>query len=148
MNTKEVTTGEISMKDKWAIQKLNVEGFDAIAMINKAYVNFNKKDKFPFLLSVEISLVDTVNELPTEMENERLADIEEELLKIFRKTQEVQYIGHITRKGWRDILCYIASENLDGNTIGKYCDSIEEDRNINIETIEDIEWETVDVFLE
>jgi hypothetical protein len=131
-------------ENKWVIRKLNIDGFDALAMINSAYSNFTEKAFFPFLLSVELSLIDTINDLPTGEENIRLTEIEENLLKIFSKTQKIQYIGHVTRKGWRDILCYTENKNLDSEEIGKYCDSIEQNRNINIEINEDPEWKIVD----
>ena len=131
------------MENNWAIRIIDVEGFDAIAMVNKSYLNFEKKEDFPFLLSVELSLVDTVNDVPTGEENLRLTEIEENLLGIFKSTQEVHYIGHITRKGWRDILCYVGSKDLDGEAIGTYCDGIEADRNIAIEINEDPQWNMV-----
>ena len=130
------------IKDNWAIRFIEIDGFQATAAVNKGYLDFPDKDKFPFLLSVELSLLETVNDLPTGKENERLVEIEEKLLDIFKSTQELHYIGHITRKGWRDILCYAGSKELDGEAIGAYCDSIEADRDIVIEINEDLEWNT------
>ena len=130
------------IKDNWVIRLIEVDGFQATAAVNQGYLDFPDKDKFPFLLSVELSLLETVNDLPTGKENERLVEIEEKLLDIFGSTQKLHYIGHITRKGWRDILCYVGSKALDGEAIGAYCDSIEADRDIVIEINEDLEWKT------
>ncbi|MFB9077945.1 DUF695 domain-containing protein [Flavobacterium procerum] len=132
------------MKNNWAIRLIEVEGFTATATVNKGYLEFQDKDKFPFLLSVELSLLETENDLPTEKENARLIEIEENLLNIFKSTQQVHYVGHITRKGFRDILCYVGSEDLDGEAIGAYCDSIEAEREIAIDINEDSEWETAE----
>lgn len=130
------------MKDSWAIRMLEVEGFSALAAVNNGYIDFEDKHKFPYLLSVELSLLDTVNDRPTGEENVRLEEIEENLLSIFRSNQEVHYIGHITRQGFRDILCYVGSKDLDGEAIGAYCDTIETERDINIEINDDPSWDT------
>lgn len=135
------------MKDNWAIRLIEVEGFTATARVNKGYLEFQDKEKFPFLLSVELSLLETENDLPTEKENQRLVEIEENLLNIFKSTQQVQYIGQITRKGFRDILCYLESEELNGEAINIYCDSIEAERDIAINIDEDPEWETAESLL-
>jgi len=131
------------MEDNWVLRKVKVEGFDALSMVNTGYLDFEKKENFPFLLSVELELIDTVNDMPTGEENVCLTDIEEDLLKIFESTQEVHYIGHVTRKGWRDILCYVGSKNLDGEAIGAYCDNISANRDISIEINEDPQWNMV-----
>lgn len=130
------------MKDNWAIRLIEVDNFTATAAVNRGYLDFERKNEFPFLLSIELSLLDTVDDRPSGDENYRLEDIEENLLNIFRNTQEVHYIGHITRNGYRDILCYVASKDLDIDAITNYCNTIEIDRNINIEIDEDPLWET------
>lgn len=128
------------MKDNWTIRLIEVDNFTAVAMVNKGYLDFSNKSEFPLLLSVELSLVETIDDLPTENEKERLDEIEKKLVAIFKSTQEVLYIGHVTRKGFRDILCYISDEKLNLEAINKYCDTIEQERTIAIDINEDSEW--------
>lgn len=127
-----------------SIRVVEVGGYKATGVIDMSYANFSNKDKYPYAFIVELSLVETEREYPTWEENERLEEIENDIMDILRKTQaEIHYVGKVTRRGVRDIFCYLASDNIDGEAIGTYCDSIEDTIDIHIEVEEDKEWEIV-----
>ncbi|MDM1510654.1 DUF695 domain-containing protein [Myroides odoratimimus] len=127
-----------------SIRVLEVGGFKATGVINMSYANFSDKDKYPYAFVIELSLVETEREYPTWEENERLEEIENNIIDILRRTQsDIHYVGKMTRRGVRDIFCYLPSDDIDGEAIGAYCDTIEDTIDIHIEIEEDKDWEIV-----
>ncbi|MCC9041305.1 DUF695 domain-containing protein [Myroides sp. M-43] len=127
-----------------SIRIIEVDDFKATGVVDVSYANFKEKNTYPYAFIIELSLVDIEGDYPTWEENERLEEIQSNIIDIIRKTQtDIHYIGHVTRRGARDIFYYLASENVDGEAIGAYCDTIEDTRDIHIELEEDKNWEIV-----
>jgi hypothetical protein len=124
-----------------SIRVVEVGGFKATGVIDMSYANYSNKDKYPYAFVIELSLVETEREYPTWEENERLEEIESDIIDILRRTQtDIHYVGKVTRRGVRDIFCYLASDDIDGEAISAYCDTIEDTIDIHIEIEEDKDW--------
>ncbi|MGL4584292.1 MAG: DUF695 domain-containing protein [Flavobacterium sp.] len=136
-------------ENSFAIRMIDVDNFKAVGMINRKYADFTEKHLFPFVLTIELSLVNTDGGYPTSEESERLEEIELNLRNIVKQTQsEVHYIGRVNREGAQDIFYYIATDELDGEAIGMYCDTIEADRGIDIQIFDDANWDSVSGLLD
>lgn len=127
-----------------SIRIIEVDDFKATGILDVSYANFSEKRAYPYAFIIELSLVDTEGDYPTWEENERLEEIEKSIIEIVRKTQtEVHYVGRVTRRGARDMFYYLKNDDIDGEAIGAYCNTIEDARDIHIEIEEDREWEIV-----
>jgi hypothetical protein len=134
--------------ENFTLLKINMPDGLAIATVNKAYKNYPNKIFYPFLVGVELEVIDkNDNGHSVDTEAARLNQIQDELEALLKQKHTVHSVARVTRNGARDILIYIDSPKLTQTEINAFCDSIQKERKINFSIQKDISWTAVSGFI-
>jgi hypothetical protein len=134
--------------ESFTLLKLNMPDGLAIATVNKAYENYPNKTFYPFLVGVELEVIDkNDNGHPVDSEAARLNQIQDELETLLRQKHTVHPVARVTRNGARDILIYIDTPKLTQAEINSFRDTIQKERKMNFSIQKDISWTAVSGFI-
>ena len=123
----------------------DVSGF---ATFNRAYDKYPNKPFFPWHISVVLEIVDkNDNEHPTNKEAMRLNELEDEITDFLKQTHVVHPVGRTTWKGMRYLFYYVDKPAFQQEKITVFCDSIMQERGIDISVQQDPKWQSVSLFL-
>ena len=92
------------------VQAKRADGKPVIGSINTAYKTFDKKDKYPWCLTLNIALDlknVTKNGLPIKAESDIANKFEDELLDRIKKITTAHYIGHLYNDTFLDVYVYL-----------------------------------------
>ena len=100
--------------------------------IDLKYKDFNAKQDFPWVVILQLEVIDP-NEVnhPESTEVEELDEIEQVILELLSSTQSVHHVARIAIDGWRDTILYIDKPTFPERSMTKLLDEINEDRGIN-----------------
>jgi hypothetical protein len=133
--------------ENFSIIKLEMKDGLAFATINKAYDNYKNKPFYPWLVGVELEIIDkNDNGHPTDDEAVRLNTIQEELETLLKKEHTVHSVARITRNGFRDLLIYINKPGLT-QEINDFFAGIQKERKVNFGIHNDSSWNAVSGFI-
>ena len=80
----------------------------ASCAVNKAYIEFNEKQDFPFVGCIRVFMkMPEENGLSSNDEYETLTSIEKELVSYTEFSQDAIYVGRSTSDGMRDFYIYL-----------------------------------------
>lgn len=135
--------------ESFTIFKLTFPDGWGLATINKKYNNYPNKSFFPWHVLIELEIVDkNDNGHPIDTENEKLIQLEDEILEFLKQKHAVHFLGRVTRNSSRDLLYYIDSPKFEQVEVNTFCDNIMKERGINFSMEKDPKWTAVSGFLE
>jgi len=134
--------------ESFAVIPLNMKDGLAFATVNKAYDNYGNKSFYPWLVGVELQIIDkNDNGHPTDEEAIRLNKIQEELEALLRKQHTVHPVARVTRNGFRDLLIYIDNPKLSQEEVNNFFMDIQIEREVNFGINQDSTWNAVSGFI-
>ncbi len=120
----------------------------SVAVINQSYKNYPNKKLFPYCIQITLQYSETnENSFPDDAEGEILNTIEDDFLKFLRKTNTVHHLGHVTNRGYRDILFYSDKLTIPHEELIAYLDKVQEIRRLNFSVEKDESWNFVSAFI-
>ena len=124
-----------------------MEGFPALAIINKDLADKNVQAGYPSAVLIEI-IPDTYNEFghPEEKEYDYLLDVEKKMIDYLEEQTETVHVGHTTAFRKREIIFYTKEVEKVEGFLNYYLSTIERENFYEIET--DPEWKNVSAFYE
>lgn len=127
--------------------EFEVEGFQALAIINKSLKDFEDRGKYPYSVFIEI-VPDNVNEFghPNEVEYDFLNDIEKKMIDYLEEQTQTIHVGHTTIYRKREIIFYTKESEKVNSFLEHFLETIERENYFEIE--EDSQWENVSAFYE
>lgn len=127
--------------------EFEVEGFPALAIINKDLADKNVQAGYPSAVLIEI-IPDTYNEFghPEEKEYDYLLDVEKKMIDYLEEQTETVHVGHTTAFRKREIIFYTKEVEKVEGFLNYYLSTIERENFYEIET--DPEWKNVSAFYE
>ena len=136
------------MDNNFSIDFLDTEDGLAKVEIDKTLSNYSEKGKVPFLLMLQLEIVEP-NEVEhaEDNETEELNETEESILEFFEESQQIMLVGRVSIGGWRDSLFYMDAPNFSKRSLTKILDDINEDRGVNFSIEEDPNWDVISEFL-
>jgi hypothetical protein len=127
--------------------EFEVEGFPALAIINKDLADKAVQAEFPNAVLIEI-VPDTYNEYghPVEEEYDYLLDVEKKMIEYLEEQTGTVHVGHTTAYRKREIIFYTKEvEKVDG-FLNYYLSTVERETFYEIEA--DPQWKNVSAFYE
>jgi len=127
--------------------EFEIEGFPAIAIINKDLVDKSIQAKYTSSVFIEI-IPDAYNEFghPVEEEHDYLVEIEKKMMDYLEGQTETIHVGHTTLYRKREIIFYTReAEKIEG-FLNYFLSTIERENSFEIEA--DADWENVSGFYE
>jgi hypothetical protein len=127
--------------------EFEVEGFPALAIINKDLADKAVQADYPNAVLIEI-VPDTYNEFghPVEEEYDYLLDVEKKMIDYLEEQTQTLHVGHTTAYRKREIIFYTKEvEKVDG-FLNYYLSTVERETFYEIEA--DPEWTNVSAFYE
>lgn len=124
-----------------------MEGFPALAIINKDLADKDVQAQYPHAVLIEI-LPDTYNEFghPVDQEYDDLLEMEKKMIDYLEEQTQTVHVGHTTSFRKREIIFYTKeTEKVDG-FLNYYLSTIERENFYEIEA--DPEWRNVSAFYE
>jgi hypothetical protein len=135
--------------ESFAIFKLNFPDGWGLGTFNKKYEHYPNKSFYPWLVLIELEIVDkNDNGHPTDTEGEKLAELEESITEFIKQKHTTHFVGRVTRNGDRELLYYIDTPKFVQAEVNAFCDNIMQERGINWGMEKDPEWKGVSGFLE
>src|ERR1043165_7876404 len=127
--------------------EFEVEGFPAIAIINKDLKDAAIHAGYPYSVFVEI-IPDSFNEYghPTETEFDYLTEVENKMIDYLEKQTTTVHVGHTTLYRKREIIFYTKEAEKVEGFLSYFLTTIERENYFEIEA--DKEWENVSAFYE
>ena len=125
--------------------EFEMDGFPAIAIINKDLNDSELQSGFPNSVFIEI-IPDSYNKFghPQEAEHEYLVEVEKKMIDYLEKQTATVHVGHTTLYRKREIIFYTKeAEKVDG-FLSYFLSTIERENSYEIER--DAEWENVAAF--
>jgi len=126
------------------------DGRPLIAMINKAYRDYERKSDYPWCLKIHIGLdLDKVydNGLPLPDEHTTANRFEDELMSEVKKLTTAHYIGHVFNDNFLDIYVYLEEPEKVRNYLQQEVNKKDLIRAFGYEIEKDKKWKTVDFYL-
>ena len=127
--------------------EFEVEGFPALAIINKDLADKAVQAGYPNAVLIEI-VPDTYNEFghPEEKEYDYLLEVEKKMIEYLEEQTQTVHVGHTTAFRKREVIFYTKeAEKVDG-FLNYYLSTIERENFYEIEA--DPEWKNVSAFYE
>lgn len=127
--------------------EFEVEGFPALAIINKDLADKNIQAGYPNAVLIQI-VPDTYNEFghPEEKEYDYLLDVEKKMIEYLEEQTETVHVGHTTSFRKREIIFYTKEVDKVDGFLNYYLSTIERENFYEIEA--DPEWADVSAFYE
>ncbi|MBN8857952.1 MAG: DUF695 domain-containing protein [Sphingobacteriales bacterium] len=134
--------------ENFSILKLNMSDGLALATVNKAYENYPNKSFYPFLVGIELEILDKNDSgHPVDTEAARLNQIQDEIETLLRQKHTVHSVARVTRNGTRDILIYIDTPKLIREELNTFFEAILKERQVNFSIQKDASWSAVAGFI-
>ena len=127
--------------------EFEVEGFPAIAIINKDLRDAAIQVNYPYSVFIEI-LPDAFNEYghPTETEFDYLTEVEHKMIDYLEKQTTTVHVGHTTLYRKREIIFYTKEPEKVEGFLSYFLSTIERENDFEIEA--DKTWTNVSAFYE
>jgi hypothetical protein len=127
--------------------EFEVEGFPAMAVINKDLAAKEVQAGYPSSVFIEIT-PDNVNEYgqPKEEEYDYLVEAEKKMIEYLEDQTKTVHVGHITSYRKLEIIFYTKEPEKAEGFINYFLSTIERETQVEIE--EDKEWSYVEAFYE
>ncbi|HKO82752.1 MAG TPA: DUF695 domain-containing protein [Chitinophagaceae bacterium] len=134
--------------ESFSMVKLDMADGLAFATVNKAYDNYINKSFFPWLLGVELQIIQKNNNgHPIDSEAAYLNQIQDDLETLLKKDHTVHSVARVTRNGFRDLLIYIDTPKLTQEELNSFFENIMKEREINFGIQKDPSWKAVSGFI-
>jgi hypothetical protein len=135
-------------RESFSIIQLNMPEGLAFATVNEAYKNYPNKSFYPYLVGIELEIIDkNGNGHPVTSEAVRLNEIEKNIETFLKERHTVHFVARVTRNGARDVLYYIDTPKLTEQQVAEFCDEINKERKINFGIQKDSTWNAVSGFI-
>jgi hypothetical protein len=127
--------------------EFDVEGFPAIAIINKDLKNRVLQEVHPHAVFIEI-VPDRYNELghPEQTEYDYLVEAEKKMIDYLESQTATVHVGHVTLYRMLQVIFYTKEPEKVEGFLNYFLSTIEREHHIEIEP--DAEWESVSAFYE
>ena len=127
--------------------EFEVEGFPALAIINKDLADKSVQAEYPHAVLIEI-IPDSYNEFghPEEKEYDYLLDVEKKMIEYLEEQTATVHVGHTTAFRKREVVFYTKEVDKVDGFLNYYLSTIERENFYEIEA--DPEWENVSAFYE
>lgn len=127
--------------------EFEVEGFPALAIINKDLADKAVQASYPNAVLIEI-IPDTYNEFghPDEREYDYLLEVEKKMIDYLEEQTQTVHVGHTTAFRKREIIFYTKEVDKVDGFLNYYLSTIERENLYEIEA--DPEWKNVSAFYE
>jgi hypothetical protein len=127
--------------------EFEVEGFPALAIINKNLADKTVQAGYPTAVLIEI-IPDTYNEFghPEEKEYDYLLDVEKKMIEYLEEQTATVHVGHTTAFRKREIIFYTKEVDKVDGFLNYYLSTIERENFYEMES--DPEWNNVSAFYE
>ncbi|MGE5520079.1 MAG: DUF695 domain-containing protein [Candidatus Dadabacteria bacterium] len=125
--------------------EFEVEGYPALAIINKDLKQLEDKSSYPYSVFIEI-VPDAVNENghPEGDEYDYLNELEKTLINYLENESRTLHVGHTTVYRGRQIILYTKDKHIVEDYLEHYLSTIGRENSFEIE--HDPEWENVSAF--
>ena len=125
--------------------EFEVEGFPAMAIINKDLVDKTIQANFPSSVFIEV-VPDTYNEFghPEEAEYDYLIEVEKKMMDYLEEQTATVHVGHTTTYRKREIIFYTNEPEKVEGFLNYFLSTIERQNNFEIER--DADWVNVSAF--
>ncbi len=134
--------------ESFCIYKMDFPDGWGLATINSKYDQYPNKAFFPWHVLVELEIIDkNDNGHPVDTDAEKLAKLEEDILKFLQQKHTVHFLGRVTRNGFRDLLYYVDQPKFEQAEVNAFCDNIMKERAINFGMEKDRDWTAVSAFI-
>lgn len=127
--------------------EFEVEGFPAIAIINKDLNDRSIQAKYPSAVFIEI-VPDAYNEFghPEQTEYDYLVETEKKMIDYLEGQTESVHVGHVTLYRMLQVIFYTREPEKVEGFLNYFLSTIERENSFEIEN--DAEWEGVSAFYE
>ena len=127
--------------------EFEVDGFPAVAIINKDLVSKALQEVYPSSVFIEI-VPDKYNEFghPEEAEYDYLIEVEKKMMDYLEDQTNTVHVGHTTTYRKREIIFYTKEPEKVEGFLNYFLSTVERENKFEIET--DAEWENVSAFYE
>lgn len=134
--------------ESFSIYKMDLPDGCGLATFNNKYNEYPNKAFFPWHVLVELEIVDkNDNGHPVDIDAEKLAKLEGEILEFLRQKHTVHFLGRVTRNGFRDLLYYVDKPKFEQVEVNSFCDNVMKERGINFGMEKDPNWTAVSGFI-
>lgn len=125
--------------------EFEVEGFPALAIVNKDLADKTVQAAYPHAVLIEI-IPDMYNEFghPDEREYEYLLDVEKKMIDYLEEQTATVHVGHTTAFRKREIIFYTKEPDKADGFLNYYLSTVERETFYEIEA--DPEWKNVSAF--
>jgi hypothetical protein len=135
--------------ENFTIFRVNMPEGLSFATVNTGYRNYHNKKCYPFLVAIELEILEKNNNgHPTDIDAQRLNEIQENVESLLKQQQTVHPLARVTRNGTRDIMMYIDKPVFSEKELTGYCDNIRKERKIVFSIQKDEKWNAVSGFLQ
>jgi hypothetical protein len=127
--------------------EFDVEGFPAIAIINKDLNDKSVQAQHPHSVFIEI-VPDTYNEFghPEQTEYDYLVEAEKKMIEYLESQTASVHVGHVTLFRMLQVIFYTKEPEKVEGFLNYFLTTIEREHHLEIEA--DPEWESVSAFYE
>lgn len=127
--------------------EFEVEGYPALAIINKDLKDLPNKSDYSYSVFIQI-VPDVFNEYghPEEEEYDYLNDVEKEIIKYLEEQTQTLHVGHTTIYRAREIIFYTREPEKVEGFLNYFLSTIEREHHFEIE--QDADWQNVSAFYE
>lgn len=127
--------------------EFDVEGFPAVAIINKDLAERSRQAAYHTGIFIEIT-PDAYNEFghPEQSEYDYLVDAEKKMIDYLESQTATVHVGHVTLYRMLQVIFYTAEPEKAEGFLSYFLSTLE--RTTNLEMERDAEWENVSAFYE
>jgi len=127
--------------------EFDVEGFPAIAIINKDLKNRVIQEAYPHSVFIEI-VPDTYNEFghPEQTEYDYLVEAEKKMIDYLESQTATVHVGHVTLFRMLQVIFYTKEPEKVEGFLNYFLSTVEREHHLEVEN--DPEWESVSAFYE
>lgn len=127
--------------------EFEVEGFPALAIINKDLADKTVQAGYPHAVLIEI-VPDSYNEFghPEEKEYDYLLEVEKKMIEYLEEQTQTVHVGHTTAFRKREVIFYTKEVDKVDGFLNYYLSTIERENFYEIEA--DPDWKNVSAFYE
>ena len=127
--------------------EFDVDGFPAIAIINKDLNNREVQSAHPHSVFIELT-PDTVTEYghPQQEEYDYLVEAEKKIIEYLESQTQSVHVGHVTLYRMLQVIFYTKEPEKVEGFLNYFLSTIERENHLEIEA--DPEWESVSAFYE
>lgn len=145
-----MTTSDIFPPESFSVVKGKLNDKPVVGSFNRAYKNYDKKNKYPWCLKIAIGLdLDHLfeNGLPKQEESQIANKLEDELLAEVMKITTAHYIGHLFNDTFLDVYIYLDDPKKVHDFLQTQTNKPGLIRGFGYEIDNDPKWEIVKGFL-